>query len=253
MEDIPHSPIIVAHRGLHHRAPENSFRAFHLAAEQGISWVECDVWPSADHAIVVLHDETLERTTTGTGLVWQRKWEELYPLKLRYSDGKVDRYSDLDSLPRVLNCTRDLISRGFLVEIKPCDARQLVWDTIDVLKRARCKWMVQSFDEANLVHALVHDSKAPVAYLLESETDLRRGIDNGWKNIHLRHDLLDSDACGAMREKGVSIGVWTPNTEEELRRVIGLGVDVIITDEPLRARELLSRQHHGTNRENSDT
>ena len=253
MGDTPQGPIIVAHRGLHHRAPENSFRAFYLAAEQGISWVECDVWASADGAIVVIHDETLERTTTGTGPVWQCKWEELYPLKLRYNDGRVDRYSDLDSLPRVLTCTQDLPSSGFLVEIKPCDARQLVWDTIDVLKRARCKWMVQSFDEANLVHALVHDPKAPVAYLLESEADLRRGIDNGWKNIHLRHDLLDRDTYGAMREKGVAIGVWTPNTEEELGRVIGLGVDVIITDEPLRARELVGRQRHGTNRENSAT
>ena len=68
-----YSPIIVAHRGLHAGRhvdnPENSRRAFRHARCSGIPWVECDVWPSGDPDphIIVLHDETLDRTTTGGG------------------------------------------------------------------------------------------------------------------------------------------------------------------------------------------
>jgi glycerophosphoryl diester phosphodiesterase len=245
----------VAHRGLHHRAPENSFYAFYLAATEGVPWVECDVWASSDGAVVVLHDEMLDRTTTGRGPVWRRNWEDLYPLNLKYADGRVDRHSTLKSLPEVLGAADRAGTSGFLVEIKPCDARDLVWNTIDILKRERCLWIVQSFDEANLIHALVHDPMTPVALLVEERGQLERGLQNGWKSIHLSHDLLDAETARRMRGGGVSIGVWTPNTEEELRRVIELEADIIITDEPLLARELIARvrSEPATNRNNSVT
>src|SRR6476661_5043820 len=77
------APTIVAHRGLHHDAPENSQAALVAALKAGFRWVECDVWDSLDGFPVVIHDESLERTTTGTGLVHQRRLDELRAMRLR--------------------------------------------------------------------------------------------------------------------------------------------------------------------------
>src|SRR5215212_3397398 len=62
-------PIIVAHRGLHETHTENSLGAFKAAWESGIIWCECDVHLSSDDVPVVIHDDTVDRTTTGTGFV----------------------------------------------------------------------------------------------------------------------------------------------------------------------------------------
>ena len=60
-------PRVIAHRGLSARAPENTLAAFRAAAGAGVPWVECDVQLTADGHAVLLHDETLDRTTDGTG------------------------------------------------------------------------------------------------------------------------------------------------------------------------------------------
>src|SRR2546425_9621791 len=62
-------PIIVAHRGLHDKHVENSLAAFKAAWEAGIEWCECDVHFSSDGVAVVIHDDTVDRTTSGTGFV----------------------------------------------------------------------------------------------------------------------------------------------------------------------------------------
>jgi glycerophosphoryl diester phosphodiesterase len=238
----PYRPIIVAHRGLHHGAPENSYQAFRLAEQAGVPWVECDVWPSADGAVVVIHDETLDRTTTGRGPVRGRRWVDLSPLWLRYADGAVDEHSRVPSLGDLIGFARDGGRPGLLVEVKPPDDAALVRRTIDLLDGQCPQWMVQSFDEANLVHARARDVKAPVAFLVEDRASLERGMANGWKNIHLLHELLDEPTAQRLRAAGVSVGVWTPNAAADLRRVMDLRADMIITDEPVLAMDVLRRR-----------
>src|SRR5687768_17797662 len=95
--------MIVAHRGLHHFDPENSLAAFVEARRRQVWWAECDVWPSADGVPVVIHDETLDRTTAGTGPVAGLRWGQLAALKLRHEDGTVDGHSHLPGLAEVID------------------------------------------------------------------------------------------------------------------------------------------------------
>jgi glycerophosphoryl diester phosphodiesterase len=238
-----YSPIIVAHRGLHQQFPENSVSAFRAARDAGVAWVECDVWPSADGTAVVLHDETLDRTTTGSGPVWRQSWSDLRSLRLRRVDGRTcpdEPLPNLTDLAAVMNCGSR--PAGLLVEVKPPDAAGFVREVIDLLKNNSHRWIVQSFDESNLIHALAHDPATPHAFLVEDREALGRGVANGWKHIHLCHDLLDAPTARMLRDRGISIGVWTVNTPEDLRRVMDLRADMIITDEPVLAAELLRRQ-----------
>jgi glycerophosphoryl diester phosphodiesterase len=229
----PYFPRIVAHRGLHDKAPENSLAAFEEACHIGINSVECDVWPTSDGAAVVIHDETLDRTTTGKGLVWWHRWDDLRHLHLRRGDGTVDESSFVPALGELANRPVGYL----LVEIKPPNSPAFVREVIRVLsnRRRRERWMIQSFDEANLVHALTFDPKLPAAFLVEDLDALARGVAHGWKTIYMRHSLLDEATATRLHGKGITIGVWTPNTDADLQRVIDLRAAVIITDDPVRA------------------
>lgn len=241
-------PLIVAHRGLHTRYPENSRGAFRAAQSAALSWAECDVHASADGVPVVLHDELLDRTTMGMGPVSARTWGELKELHLRDPQGN----SHWCKLP----CLSELPERsmGLLVEIKPPDARDLVCAVIEIMRNCRRKWMLQSFDEANLIHALACDVNLPVAYLVEDRHSLERAIEAGWDRIHLFHETLDPATAVRLRENNISIGVWTVNAPPDIRRAVELGAKMIITDEPLLAKELMpARSSDATNRRNSDT
>src|SRR5271156_5650201 len=81
-------PIIVAHRGLHGELPENSLAAMVAAWDAGILWCECDVHLSRDGEAIVIHDETLDRTTTGQGPVGEFSLKQLEELRLRDRTGK---------------------------------------------------------------------------------------------------------------------------------------------------------------------
>lgn len=237
-----YDPVIVAHRGIHRFDPENSLPAFVEAKYRGVAWIECDVWPSADGAVVIIHDETLDRTTTGTGPVWQRRWEELLPLQLRNADGTVygaqlPTLHDLVQLAGRMNPPP-----GLLVEIKPANNPKFVKRTIELLDGACERWVIQSFDEENLIHALSRDPKTPLAFLVEDRPSLERGIANGWKSINADHQLLDAATVHRMKDAGVTVGTWTVNEEADLRRVMDLGVQWIITDEPVLARKLLQQR-----------
>ena len=89
MTTVPPSPLrrsvtghvlVVAHRGLSAEEPENTMRSFRRAAEVGCDLIELDVHLSSDGVPVVIHDETLERTTDGHGRVTERTWKELRTL-----------------------------------------------------------------------------------------------------------------------------------------------------------------------------
>ena len=251
----PYRPIVVAHRGLHDALPENSLGAFRRAGRAGVPWIECDVWPSGDPEplAVVLHDETLDRTTTGSGPVWSRTWEVLGSVCLRHPDGRPDAGERLPPLLDLLGAmeagsdgpkaaTPGGLPVGMLVEIKPPDSVGFVRLVVGRLRQYGGPWMAQSFDEANLIHALAFDVGTPVAFLVEGRDALDRGIANGWKNIHLHHHLLDEPTARRLRAAGVSVGVWTPNTADDLRGVMDLRADMIITDEPVLAMDLLRRR-----------
>src|SRR4051812_30882188 len=82
------TPIIIAHRGLHALHPENSVPAFRAAARSGIDWIELDVQQSIDGFPIILHDETLERTTGMVGRVDRLRATELERLRLRDDDAR---------------------------------------------------------------------------------------------------------------------------------------------------------------------
>ena len=227
-------PKIVAHRGYCKTHPENSLSAFRNAEWVGCEWVECDVHAAADGTPVVIHDDTLDRTTCGTGPVADRLCNDLSHLRLRMN-GHVTG-EPIPTLARMLAALKP--TTGILVELKPPNAPRLVRDVLKLLHAERRPWVLQSFDPANVLEVCAQDPNAPAALLVEDAAILRRALGERWRAVHADHALLTPEVVGVLRSNGARVGAWTVNDPADLRRVIGLGVDWLITDEPLLAREL---------------
>lgn len=242
-------PLVIAHRGFSWIAPENTLAAYRLAMEAGAEMAECDVWLSADGVPVLLHDRDLERTTGVAGPVTERTVAELKQLDA--GSWKSEEYAG-ERIPTLVETLRLVKGRMRLViEIKPSGMEQEVVDAIaeagvapedvmifsfrhDVVDRiARIEpllpttWLVGDFpeDEEGWPEVIRQALRARVSALGLS----RRNVPAGF--VHLAHQV------------GLPVFVWTVNEEEEMRRLIDLGVDAIITDRPDVLLSLLEGEH----------
>jgi len=226
------APIIVAHRGLHRVCPENSLLAFTSAWDLPLDWVECDVYELGDGAIV-LHDDTLDRTTELTGPVYDRAACQLRNCRLRDARGQVTSHV----LPRLQQVTAAMPPHGkLMVEIKGSAIADFMPGLMREVRRDSI--IIQSFDPKHLLLASRYDRLLPIAYLVESEQALADALDSSYSAVHLRHHMLDEKIARNLRQKGKSIGAWTVNDPADIQRMIDLGIDMLITDEPELAMEI---------------
>jgi len=227
----PRRPLIVAHRGLHSTFPENSLEAMCAAWATGVRWAECDVHESATGRLFLVHDETLDRTTDAAGPVADRIDAELDVCRLRDGSGRVTPYA----LPRLADVLRAVPPDGrLLIEVKSVrDHARLARDVAGRPVR------VQSFDVRDLRRLAEHDPDVPLAYLVETPADLEAALTLPYPSVHLDHALLDHAMHRRLTAAGKAVGVWTVNREADMRRVVHLGVAVLITDEPVLAKRVL--------------
>lgn len=248
--------LFAAHRGGALLWPENSLLAFRNAAETlGADFLEFDVHLSKDGEVVVMHDPTLDRTTTGRGPVRERTLAELRALRLRDRTGAVtdEPVPALDDVAALAMRT----GRQMLLEIKVNEAghrypgiEEKVFAVLD-RHRATPATVVMAFERETWrrVRALRPDARAGALYSRRTLEDLRSTLkaeldqvrQAGVALLGLHQGLIDADTVALVRNERMSLGVWTVNDEAAIRRFIDLGVDVIITDRPDLAKSALGR------------
>ena len=246
-------PLIAAHRGGAALWPENSLAAFRGAIALGVDALEFDLHLTADDEAVVIHDATLDRTTSGRGPVRATPLAELRSLRLRDATG-VATEERVPTLAEVLDLVRPT-SMTLLPEIK-LDVSRRAYPEIErrVVEQLRARGLlgrasVQSFDDATLgrLHAL---EPAVRTMLLVGRarmtTDgsmaadpVRWAVKAGAADLGIDFRLIDAHLVAAARAAGVRVAAWTVNTDDDLRRMAALGVDVVMSDRPDRARQLL--------------
>jgi glycerophosphoryl diester phosphodiesterase len=251
----------VAHRGGAARWPENSREAFEGAIALGARFLELDVHLTADGHVAVIHDPTLDRTTTGTGPVASRTAPELRALRLKRRDGTLTEggVPMLDDVLALAAPTRVAL----LVEIKtpgPAVTYARVGDAVRATPGPRYpglertilallaaagvaeRTMVMAFNPAVLAEVRAVSPHQPTTLLVDRhhvEGAGARGADAvGWaveagaSFLGLHYALCDEHVVAAARAAGIALGVFTVNDEADIRRLAALGVDVIITDRP---------------------
>ena len=230
-------PLWIAHRGAGKQAPENTLAAFRVGAGHGYRAFECDVKLSADGVPFLLHDATLQRTTSGQGFAGEQGWNELSRLD---AGGWHSRAFAGEPLPSLQGIARFCQRNGFAlnIEIKPTPGFEAITGRAVGLEATRL-WageslspLLSSFSPEALQGALETAPQLPRALLLET---LREGWFEqaqalGCVAVVTAFALMDEDLIAQLHRVGLRALAYTVNDPAEARRLIALGIDGIITD-----------------------
>jgi glycerophosphoryl diester phosphodiesterase len=201
----PARPAIVGHRGASAHAPENTLAAFRRAIEDGAALLECDVHLSADGQVVVMHDETIDRTAAPDS-----------PLRS-------DELLELTTVP-------------LFIEVKVAEAAAAVAALLQELPAGSpaAASTVISFEAEALAEIRRSAPATPVSYLVGSidQGALAVAAELGASGIGPAVDALSLGAARAVREAGLRLNPWTVNTPAQLEVALACGVDTITTDDP---------------------
>ena len=232
-------PLNIAHRGARDSAPENTLAAFELAIAHGADGIELDVIRCASGEIVVLHDDTIDRTTNGSGRVTEFGYDTLQQLDAgawfgpQFRRERIPRLNDvLDTVGGKLRINIEIKGRSFHADDIEAEIAQLV--------RARslaASVIISSFNPWALARMKRAASELPIALLYSRNAPLllRRGQPRHWlrpQALHPERTLVNERYVAWAHRRSYRVNVWTVNEPEEMRRLIAFGVDGIITDRP---------------------
>lgn len=238
--------LIFAHRGYRAKYPENTMLAFKEAAEAGADGIELDVHMTKDKEIVVIHDETLDRTTNGKGYVKDYTLKELKELDASIPKKRLFRSEEIPTLVEVLEWmkTNDLLLN---IELKN-DRIQYEGLEDKVIELVRFFQMedrviLSSFNHYSLVYC---HKKAPE---IEIAALISQGLYEPWKYtkgisakaMHPHYLLAQKQIVEASQRANIAVRPYTVNDEQLLEKMFSYNCDGVITDEVERALDVRSR------------
>ncbi len=240
--------IIFAHRGSCALAPENTVPSFELAATHQADFVELDAKMSKDGVVMVIHDQTVDRTTDGTGKVNELTLSDLKSLDAGVKFNPKFAGVKIPTLDEVF----EAVGTKLMVNVELTNYSSTNDDLIErvaqVVKRHNMQPRVlfSSFAPKNLTRMKKLLPESPVALLclpgiggLLSRSVLLRNV----SPAVLHPYLTDVNARLVQGEHSRSrrVHVWTVNAEKDLKRMLDLKVDGIFTDDPQKARSLMGK------------
>ena len=244
--------LVIAHRGGKQLWPENTLLAFRKATELGVDMLEMDVWATADGVPVVIHDETVERTTDGQGRVGEFTLVQLKRLDAGFrwlphgESGDYPFRGQGISIPTLEEVFEAFPAMPMVIEIKQT-APSIVTPVGELIQRYDrfSRTIIASFDSQVLRE---FRNRYPEAASSAGAGEARRFIiphliflghlvplDFQLFQLPLRIgplSLITPRFLRAVRARGLDVHVWTINEPETMRRLISLGVDGIMTDRP---------------------
>ncbi len=235
-------PTIIAHRGSSAYAPENTLAAFSLALRQGADGIELDVKLSADGHVVVMHDDTVDRTTNGSGRVRAMTLPELKKLDAGSKFPPKFMVQEIPTLDEVF----DLLGGELFINVEltnyssPTD--DLPEKSISIMKKHGLKSgvMFSSFNFMALIRARSLDPRIPLGYLVhqgEAEAAFRSKLVRFSPTMAVHPPFIDvnTDLIHRARQSNCRIFTFTVDQPEIMKQLFTLGVDGIFTNDPVTA------------------
>ena len=219
----------IGHRGAKGHEPENTLIGFQKAIDLHVDQIELDVHLSADNELMVIHDETIDRTTNGKGYVKQFSLPELK----RFF---IEKEHHIPTLTEVLNLIDQKCDIN--IELKSFEAADKVVKLIEKYVSKK-KWnynqfLVSSFDWNALQQVAFSNSKIPLGVLTETDLDLALAFAKfiQAKSIHPQFHMLTDAKTAHIQENGFQVFPWTVNETEDIKKLKTYKVDGIISDFP---------------------
>lgn len=230
-------PRVIAHRGGGSLAPENTLAAIRTGAQRGFTGVEFDVMLSRDSVPVLIHDDTLERTTNGTGAVANTAWTDLAALDAGSWFGAAFAG---EPLPRYEDAARLCVDLGLWanVEIKPatgCDRETghvVAAMSAALWRAAPVAPLLSSFSIAALEAAAAAAPGLAGGLLVEAiPDDWRDAMARlGCVSLHCDYRHLTQARAQAVKDAGYGLLCYTVNDPATARELFAWGVDAVVTD-----------------------
>ena len=230
----------IGHRGASAYAPENTLAAFDKALDLGAGHVEFDVHFSADGQVVVIHDDTVDRTTNGSGAVASLTLAQLKRLDAGSWFGSQFSEERMPTLEELLERYNGMLY--FHIEVKG-QAEHLSERTIDLVRGYG--WpdsvTITSFQKERLEEARAYAPEIPTGWLAREvdESMVEQARQMGLAEICPHADFLDAELVERLHQKGFVVRAWGVRDEEVMRRVVETGADGMTIDFPDRLASYL--------------
>jgi glycerophosphoryl diester phosphodiesterase len=225
--------IAIAHRGASSYAPENTFAAFDLALRMGAHHIELDVEATSDGHIVVIHDDTVDRTTNGSGPVTGHTLEKLRALdagswfgpgfageRIPLFDEVLDRYKGRAHIHTEIKGRSTYLSRR----------------AVDLVRQHSMvdQVTITSFQKVRLEEAHGYAPELPRGWLLAevSDTVIAQARDLGLRQICPRADTVTADLVDRLHAAGFAVRAWGVPNEALMRQVVEAGADGMTVNFP---------------------
>ena len=230
---------LIAHRGASAFAPENTLTAIEIAARMGAQWVEIDVKLTRDGALVVIHDDTLDRTTSGRGAVVLNTLEQIRSLDAGQWFSNTYAGLTVPTFEEVVD-TAICLGLGLQVELKPTIGDDL--ETAEaVIPLLRQKWplgphrlFVSSFSTRALgkARALWEEVPLCLASLVAPADPAALLAEYDCQILHVVDPFLDEGHLRRLRDSEVEFAVATVNDPQRARYLLSRGAQSVLTDYP---------------------
>ena len=240
--------LIIAHRGASAYAPENTIAAFQKAVELKADAIELDAKLSKDGEIVVIHDQTLERTTNGKGLVKDSTIEELTKLEAGSFFAEEFRGEKIPTLREVL----EKFSDKLVINIELTNYKSifdgLANKTSMLIKELGVQDSIifSSFHPVNLIITRKLLPEVPLALLAIpgkagwiSRSGLMRWVSPSL--VHPYYKDIDKTYIEKQHSHNRKVNIWTINDPDEMEKFVHAKIDGLITDDPLLGRKIIDR------------
>lgn len=257
---VEQRPLNIAHAGAQGHAPENTLPAFTRAVELGADALEMDLQLSADDEVMVIHDGTVDRTTDGAGQVRDLTLSELRQLDAGYAwtddNGDTPFRHQGVRIPTLGEVFEAVPEQFLMLELKSDAGTDIAPATAEVIEAhgRGDDVLVASENQAILER---FRELAPTVATSMAEDEIRTfytlhlaGLHRWWRppgvafQVPERHEgrhVVDDRFVSAASDLGLQVHVWTVNQRADMRRLLELGVDGVITDYPGRLAEQLER------------
>lgn len=228
-----------AHRGASAIAPENTMAAFRAAEAEGADGIELDVQMSRDGIPIVIHDDTVDRTTDGRGKVGRMSLRQLRALDAGSWFDSGFAGERLPTVEEVLAWAGDRLRLN--LEIKDAGAGSALLDLLRSFPHSRV--LVSSFDHNLLIRLRRADPLLPLAFLIDSRfwhRALKRAALYQAESLNPRQDRLSRTMVAACHRCGLAVYPWTVDDPGRLDSLLRLGADGIFSNLP---DEIAARRH----------
>ncbi len=239
MPGFSFQPPVIAHRGVSAHAPENTMAAMRLVPASGAKWIEFDVHITEDGVPVLLHDDTLDRTTNGKGKIADLDWAALETLD---AGSWFDARFKNERAPRLADALRFALEAGLrpLIEIKPCPGRAQATTMVALMEAAKV-WPVNqpppfilSFDVDAVAIAAQFQPHWPRGFSFSRwREDWRLFAARAQADMLVVDvDFLNRARVSVMAQGGLPLLAYTVNDPAQAKELLDWGVSAVFSDNP---------------------